>query len=172
MAKPILDAERVRQVFHYDPETGLFTRIGGSIWKPHHKGSVPVGRKPSPSGYISLTMDGQSYPAHRLAFVYMTGRQPADQIDHINGIRHDNRWCNLREATAKQNSENCGLRKGTHSGFRGVYPAGNGKWIARIGDAGVRHYLGIHDTPEQASEAYKAARAARFAAQPVAREHL
>jgi len=172
MAKPILDAERVRQVFHYDPETGLFTRIGPSIWKTGAVEPTPVGRKPSHYGYVSLTMDGQIYPAHRLAFVYMTGRQPIDQIDHRNGIRHDNRWCNLREVTAKQNSENCAQRKGTHSGFRGVYPAGNGKWIARIGDGGVRHYLGIHDTPEQAAEAYKAARAARFAAQPIARENL
>ena len=171
MGKPILDADRVRQVFHYDPETGLFTRIGGTLWKPNHKGSVPVGRKPGPSGYIHLHMDGQNYPAHRLAFVYMVGRQPIEQIDHINGIRHDNRWCNLREVTAKQNGENCALRKNTASGFRGVYPQ-NGKWIARIGDAGVRHYLGIYDTPEEAAEAYKAARAERFKAQPVAREHL
>jgi len=171
MAKPILDAERVRQVFHYDPQTGLFTRIGTSAWKTNVMKPTPVGRTPGRFGYVHLTMDGQIYPAHRIAFVYMTGRQPIEQIDHINGIRHDNRWGNLREVSYSENSQNTAHRKNTHSGLRGVYPA-SGKWIARICLNKQRQYLGIYDTPEEAHAAYLKTRAQLFPKQPVPREYL
>lgn len=115
--------------------------------------------------------DGFVHRAHALAWVWMTGRQVDGYIDHINGIPSDNRWSNLRQVTAGENAQNTAPRKGTHSGLRGVYPA-SGKWIGRICLDGVRRYLGIYDTPEEAHAAYLAARAKLFPKSPVPREYL
>jgi HNH endonuclease/AP2 domain len=73
------------------------------------------------NGYIRIRVDGKKYLAHRLAFLYMTGEWPKDQVDHINGIRDDNRWCNLRNCTNSENKMNTRLQANNKSGYKGVH---------------------------------------------------
>lgn len=146
-----LTAERLRQLLHYDPETGVFTRLvalGGR--------SGPVGSRCeclSPAGYVQIGVDRRTYPAHRLAWLYMTGAWPPNEVDHINGVRADNRWTNLRQATRSQNRANSRASYANRSGYKGVCRARCGRWRASL--RGER--LGLFDTPEEASRAYFAA---------------
>jgi hypothetical protein len=88
----------------------------------------------------------------------MTGRWPVGPIDHINGIRNDNRWFNLREATPAQNSQNMRARDNSRSGFKGVtWKASERRWRARITWNGQQHFLGYFDTAEAAAAAYSTA---------------
>jgi len=112
----MLTQERLKQLLHYDPTTGVFTRILS-------KRSDRCGKQPgslNTKGHIQIRLDGTLYVAHRLAWLYVTGHFPIDQIDHINGNKSDNRLVNLREATNKQNQENIPLQTNNTSGYRGV----------------------------------------------------
>jgi hypothetical protein len=125
-----LKLERLQEVLHYDPETGIFTWL-----KVKHRTIRPgdeAGRF-SPYGYITVKVDQIEYMAHRLAWFYMTGAWPTDQIDHRDRNRANNRWVNLREATNKQNHENIGLSCRNTSGIKGVrWDSQRGKWFAFI----------------------------------------
>lgn len=95
------------------------------------------------------------YKAHRLAWLYITGQWPIDQIDHINGIRSDNRFCNLREIDLTGNSHQRNKPpKNNKSGFIGVYLTRSGKFRAQIGYLRTNIAIGVFDTPEQAHAAY------------------
>ena len=83
----------------------------------------------------------------------MLGRWPADQVDHINLIRSDNRWCNLREATQSENARNTRARHNNTSGVKGVNKYRD-KWHAKISFNGRRIHLGYFDTPEEAHAVY------------------
>ena len=92
--------------------------------------------------------------AHRLAFLYMTGRFPKVDVDHEDTIKHHNWWSNLREATRSQNMQN--QRKSQLNnklGLLGVHSQ-NGKFIAQIGINGKQTYIGNFNTPEEAHIAY------------------
>ena len=151
-----LTQERLREVLHYEPETGVFT------WRVSRQGgSATVGKEAggeSVFGYVSIKIDGRRYFAHRLAFLYILGRFPEEQVDHINRDRSDNRWKNLREATASENQRNVSSWSTNTSGYKGV------TFIARLSkyQAQIRHnskyiYLGIFDCPQEAASAYNAA---------------
>ena len=105
----------------------------------------------APSGYIVTNLVHRQTAAHRLAWFLVTGEWP-DQIDHINGVRADNRWVNLRAVDSKTNSENNHVARGYH------YHKAAGKYMARIRTNGVEHYLGLFSTPEEARAAYTAAK--------------
>lgn len=92
----------------------------------------------------------------------MTGAFPKDQVDHINGVKHDNRWTNLREATNSQNVANTGANSRNSSGFKGVYHHEAGKWQAKVMHLGKSKSLGLFDSPEQAARAYNEGARARF----------
>lgn len=145
--------ERLKSLFNYDPETGIFTRAcDRKRWKAGQVAGTIA------SGYISINVDYVLYRAHRLAWVYMTGSEPVADIDHINGDRLDNRWCNLREATQKENLLNKRVQSNNKLGIKGVYqPPGNPKYVARIARDGVQKHLGCYDTAEEAKAAYDAA---------------
>ena len=85
-----LTAETLRQILHYNPDTGVFTWIR----KPRYAGSGEQAGSYSTKGYRRVKIGVTSYRAHRLAWFYMTGQWPVDQIDHINGIPDDNRFSN------------------------------------------------------------------------------
>ena len=90
----------------------------------------------------------------------MTGEWPKDQIDHINGIRTDNRFTNLREATTAENTRNGLISKNNTSGFKGVcFHKDTGRWQAKIFINGKGRHLGLFDTAEAAANAYDAAAA-------------
>jgi len=152
----MLTVERLKELLHYDPETGLFHwKVSrGYIAQPGHLAGVTNKR-----GYIYIGVDGRGYLAHRLAWFYMTGRWPADQIDHINQTKSDNRFSNLRECDNSQNQQNTGLRADNRSGFKGVSLHKSGRWVAERRLRGRRIHLGYHQTPEAAHAAYVASKA-------------
>ena len=147
---------RLRELLDYDPATGVFT------WKvsrgPARVGSV-AGWKET-RGHICIEVDGRSYKAHRLAWLYVSGKWPRDQIDHINCVRTDNRIVNLREATSAENAANSLTYRNNTSGFKGVnWHKKTGKWRAYIGVEGRITHLGLFARVEDAAAAYAEASA-------------
>lgn len=146
----LITQEALKTLLNYNPDTGIFTWLntcGG-----RKVGSI-AGAK-HPKGYIRIQLKGRTNLAHRLAWVYMTGNWPTKDIDHINGIRDDNRFSNLREATRSENMQNLKQTSTSNrTGYLGVY-TNREKFSARITINGVRNHLGTYNTAEEASEAY------------------
>jgi hypothetical protein len=142
-----LRAERLRELLHYAPETGLF------YWRVS-RGSVAAGiqaGKPHSDGYVLISIDGVTHYAHRLAWLYVHGEHPARQIDHRNQNRSDNCIANLRQASHPENARNSSRRN--RSDFKGVYRQ-RSKWAARICVDRRFIYIGLYSTPEEAAAAY------------------
>lgn len=148
--------ERLKEVLHYDPDTGIFTWLKDM---PGYCGKILAGTiagSLKPSGYVLIQIDGMRYRAHRLAWLYMTGKHPTKQIDHEDTAKHHNWWCNLREATNKENAYNASLSKANTSGFKGVYWCKQKlRWIAKINPDKKQIYLGCFKNIEDAHAAYK-----------------
>lgn len=141
-------------VLSYEPETGQFS------WNVQRAGMKvgDVAGYTTPQGYICITIRRRNYMAHRLAWMYMTGKWPREQIDHINGTKGDNRFANLREATHAENQRNAGPNRNNKSGRKGVsWNRQNRKWHAQIKRNGKTHHLGVFDNVEDAAEAYRSA---------------
>ena len=146
-----LTADRLRELLHYDQETGLFT------WHPttSKKTRGKRGGHPNDIGYLLLGVDSNSYRVHRLAWLYVHGHWPIGDLDHINGNPADNRITNLREATAAQNLANSRKPITNRSGYKGVsWHSGAKKWQAHIRHNGRRIYLGLFTDPAVAHAAY------------------
>lgn len=95
-------------------------------------------------------LKGKYLRQHGLAWFYMTGEWPVGQIDHRNGVRDDNRFCNLRECDSQDNNRNRGLSRNNTSGVSGVRKQ-QGKWMVRIRlQKGVRKFFGYFDDLELA----------------------
>jgi hypothetical protein len=150
-----LTLERLKDVLSYDPETGLFYWRYG---RPKVKAGAVAGGKML-NGYIAIRIDLVLYRAHRLAWLYVHEKWPAEHIDHINRDVGDNRISNLREATRSQNMANAKRKTNSRSGFKGVIAEGS-KWRAYLGGYRTK-YLGLFDTPEEAHAVYLAAATAR-----------
>lgn len=149
-----LTQEDLKKMLHYDENTGYFTWISA---KNNRKPGGIAGSTDS-YGYRQIYVINRLYLSHRLAFLYMIGRLPDNEVDHINGIRDDNRWANLREATKAQNACNRLFNKNNTSGYKGVsFHPSSKKWQANIRVGGKQRYLGLFNTPEFAYEAYKLA---------------
>lgn len=151
-----IDAALVRMMFNYDPETGLFTRLTSPA--PNAPAGAVAGRR-NTFGYVQICINGRRYVAHRLAWLYMTGAWPDEEIDHINRDPSDNRWRNLRAATRGQNRVNAGHRR-KHDLPRGVSRVGN-RYQAQIRKHGKFCHIGMFGTPEDAHRAWLAAAMAR-----------
>ncbi|MCU4119319.1 HNH endonuclease signature motif containing protein [Variovorax sp. N23] len=150
MAKSDLTAARLRELLHYDPETGVFTRASGGpgIRIGDVAGSLHA------DGYVAIMLKGSLYQAHRLAMLYVNGQWPDGEVDHRNGNRSDNRIDNLRNTTATVNQQN--RQRATVKnkvGLLGV-TVRREKFRASITVAGKTRYLGDFDTPELAHQAY------------------
>ena len=148
----MITQERLKEILDYNSETGILTyKI--STNNRIHIGDIVRCRRPD--GYLSIQIDNKRYLVHRIIWFWVTGKWPKYQIDHINGIENDNRWCNLREATNQQNNFNKGMRKNNTSGKIGVYRHNRKKpWAACIVYAGKTCYLGSFYTKEEAYAAY------------------
>jgi len=161
-----LTADYVRSILHYAPETGVFTwrerpcehfatLNACGVWNSRCAGKTAgnIDR-----GYVQITIDGRPYRAHRLAWLYMTGEWPINDIDHASLDRSDNRFANLREATRSQNGANRRAMSNNTSGVKGVsWHASTRKWQARIQVAGKSKPLGYFDDLEAAAAAYERA---------------
>ena len=149
MSKPILTQERLKELLSYNPETGVF------VWVRRKKNVAGHVRK---DGYKQIQIGNTKFFSHRLAWLYMVGAFPLEQIDHINRARADNRFANLRAVTNSENLHNMGLKSTNKSGFKGVsYQTDAKKWRADISINSTNKYLGYFHTPEEASIAYLAA---------------
>lgn len=150
---PEIDVEALSRVVSYSPETGKFTWLQGRC-----KGRV--GGNVGSDGYIRINVNYARCLAHRLAWLIFYGAWPADQIDHINGDRSDNRIVNLRAATPQQNQANRAISKNNSSGYKGVrryrYVV-NKPWNASITVNRKPRSLGYFASPEEAHKAYCAA---------------
>jgi hypothetical protein len=151
-----LNIAQIKALVHYDPETGAFR------WLPRPRVGVhrPVGTLSH--GYVQIRLNGaknqERWQAHRLAWFYMTGTPPKDEIDHINGNPLDNRWCNLREADSSLNKENQRRAKSHNTtGLLGVSRSRE-KFEATIGVRGKRYRLGRFSTAPEAHAAYVTAK--------------
>lgn len=149
----LITAERLREVFHYDPETGLFTRIE----QRSGRGKVGdvVGYKDA-SGHLYAMADYQKYAVHRLAFLYMTGEWPKGQVDHMNGVRDDNRWVNLRDVTHTINAQNrTRAKRGKKNDLPlGVFKTLEGRFRSVCRVMGKNHHLGTFPTIAEAEMTY------------------
>jgi hypothetical protein len=155
-----LSAESVRSALDYNTETGVF------VWKYRFNYKLNWNRRCAGKtaghldrlGYIVIGFEGRLRQAHRIAWLYVTGRWPEFQIDHVNLIRHDNRFVNLREATPSENMANTKAHKDGLSGFKGVtWCKDKCRWQTQIMVEGVTYRLGRFDTAEEAHEVYKEA---------------
>lgn len=163
-----LTAARLRELLHYDPDTGVFTWRNDQPSRDVKAGDI-AGRMRL-DGYVSISCDGRSYVAHRLAWLHVCGDWPDLDIDHRDGQRANNAFANLRQASDSQNAQNRAIRSDNSSGFPGVgWHKGKGAWQAKIGINSRRFFLGIFDTPEEAHAAYLSAKARKHEFQPVPR---
>ena len=149
-----LTAERLREVLSYSPGTGEFRwRVRAS--KKTHVGAVAGCRRPD--GYTSIRIDKGLYLAHRLVWLYMTGKWPAEQLDHRNHARSDNRFRNLRECSQLENAANMSLHKDSVVLYKGVsFDPRRGTYSARICKDSIRVHIGTFSTAIEAAAAYDA----------------
>jgi hypothetical protein len=154
-APVMLTAERLRELLDYNPATGRFT------WRVYRGGSSP--RKGAVAGfdsggYIRIKINGNTYAASRLAWLYTYGVWPSEELDHINLRKWDNRLANLREATRAENCRNGPTRINSTSGHKGVHWNKKlQKYSAYITYNRVRIYLGLFNEVENAVVAQEAA---------------
>ena len=146
-----LSRKALMKQLHYDPATGLFW---WRIRKSKRNLFVPAGSLDA-KGYRSIKCGKYSYRAHRLAWLFMTGKWPSKIIDHRNMQKDNNVWTNLREATGSQNKQNGKRYRTNKSGFKGVHWDKEArKWRAQIRVNKCGKTLGRFVTPQKAAEAY------------------
>lgn len=143
-----ITAETVRQLFDYNPEEGELR------WKVARqriiKGSI-AGYISKSDGYRYVCFDYKDILAHRLIWLYMTGKWPESQIDHKNRNKADNRWTNLREANNSQNNINRPTGKGNNTGVTGVwYDKKRNQYRVKIQVKGKEYTIGRYKTFEEA----------------------
>lgn len=162
----MLTQEYITKLFDYDPETGIFiwkqrsidqfvSKRAFSTWNARFS-LKKAGSVRKDNGYVNLTINNKHYFAHRLAWLYVYGVIPSLEIDHINGVRDDNRIVNLREATSsdnKQNRHKCS--KNSLTGLLGVrFSKRTKRFSSTIFLKGKAHHLGSFDSKEEAYSSY------------------
>jgi len=150
-----LTTERANELLAYDPATGeLYWKVDRA-WNAR-EGEI-AGSVSKNLGYVFIYIDRENYLAHRVIWLMVTGDWP-EQIDHVNHVRADNSWINLRETTQEENTKNQKRRLTNISGCTGVYfDKSRGKWSARISDNKSQIFLGRFNTLEDAIAARKSA---------------
>jgi len=165
-----LTQELLKELLHYDPETGVFAwryrdikfcknKALQTTWNKQFSykicGHV---RETNKNNYCWIAVLNKVYRAHRLAWLYVNGNWPVNHIDHINGDGLDNRILNLRDVTNSENRKNGRLHPKSKSGYSGIYwNKINKKWIAQIGVDGKVKYLGSFSDIGKAIECRKLA---------------
>lgn len=154
--RPLPSAERLRELLRYDADTGELR------WRVSRARTAKAGQvagSMNRNGYRQLRVDGAFYRAHRLIWKLVTGTDPAEFIDHVNGDKADNRWANLREATFGKNKWNSTIPKNNKSGFKGVFwQATHQRWRASLDLGNKKHrHLGYFSSPEDAAAVWERA---------------
>lgn len=149
----MISQEELKELFHYDPESGIFTR---RVDRGNRKAGEVAGCIGS-SGYYRISIDNKSYLAHRLAWLYVYGRFPDGLLDHWNTNKLDNRIKNLRDCTHSTNHQNQHCKSNNILKCKGVsyYPdRPKTPYLARIKVNGAQKNLGRFATQEAAKAAY------------------
>ena len=153
----------LREIVRYDFSSGEFRWIvrpenhfkssrSHKIWNTKNSGNVI--RNPDSAGYLYLNLAGKRYPLHRLAWLYHYGLD-ASIIDHINGVKCDNKISNLRVANSTENNRNKSINKKSKSGFKGVWFCNTrGKWVSSIRTGHSRIHIGSFYCKIEAAKAY------------------
>ena len=164
-----IDQLELKKQLHYEPITGVFTRVkNNGRWKA---GTI-AGCKAHHSGYVQISIGHTLYRAHRLAWVYMYGSIPEGlTVDHENGIRSDNRLDNLRLANQSEQNQNMGLPSTNTSGHLNVYWRERyKKWEVQIQIDGKALSKGLYADKEEAIEVAKKAKQEHHKFNPTQRE--
>lgn len=152
MADPAI--ERLRELFLYDPESGKLT------WRERDRklSGVEAGGIDPGHGYRRVHFDGGLHLAHRIAIAMTSGAWPSDQVDHLNGVRDDNRFCNLEVVSRAENLKNKARYKNNKSGVVGVHwHKQHQKWCAEISVDGKKRFIGLFEDLSRAIMARRAA---------------
>ena len=138
----------ISEYLQYNPETGIITWIK----KPSYKVQIGnIAGNLHSLGYLQMGFKGKYYKAHRLAWFLYYGSWPTNHIDHINGIKTDNRISNLRDVTRSENLLNCkGHREKTVKYY--TYNKTKQVWIVQKRIEGKRTHLGCFDSEEKARQ--------------------
>jgi hypothetical protein len=159
-----LTADQLRSLLNYDPKTGVFTwrrreQQGhyARTWNTRYAGTI-AGTPTVPRGYLQIMVNGRLYLAHRLAYLWMHGVWPVDEVDHRDTDPANNRWSNLRAATSSQGKMNTRIRSDNTTGHKGVwFEKRRNHWIAEIHADGKKRQIGSYSTIEEARAAREAA---------------
>lgn len=144
-----LTQDKLKELFYYDPLVGDFIRRKNGIGKGNKKGAV-AGALAS-DGYIQTRINGKIYKNHRLAWLYMYGYFPENDLDHKDKIKHHNWITNLREVSRQCNLRNTGNRKNNISGVKGVSWYKNyKKWKVCLMVSNKSKHLGYHENFDEA----------------------
>lgn len=144
-----LTRDRLSELFHYDPDTGLFTRLRRTAQRVR---AGEVAGSPDSRGCLRMAIDGKLYLLHRLAWLYVTGVWPTNEIDHMDGNPSNNAFANLRDVPHLLNAQNT-RRPRNAANLLGVSRSGS-KYRADIRAEGKRLYLGTFATAEEAHVAF------------------
>jgi hypothetical protein len=147
----MLTQEKLKEILYYDPETGIFN------WIIRPRNNLQSGDQAGTydrKGYLRILYKQKIYMGHWLAWLYVYGKWPDNEIDHINGNPSDNTIVNLRDVTRKQNMENKKVYKNNKSGVSGVnWHKKKQRWVVRVGHFGKRISVGQFVNIEDAIEA-------------------
>lgn len=146
----MIDQNQLKELLSYNPDTGVF------IWLKSYNNAVTgkQAKTKGRNGYIDIKIKGVRYYAHRLAWLYMTGEQPKNVIDHIDRDKTNNKFNNLRDVSVKENINNQIKPNANNStGVRGVMPYING-YSSQISVNGKNIHLGVFKSIEDAEAAY------------------
>lgn len=143
--------QRLKELLNYSHETGVFT------WARPRRGVKNVGAKAGQldrKGYVRITIDGKKYQGHHLAWLYVHGEMPTNQIDHINEQKGDNRIVNLRCVTSAQNTQIAKVNKAANGRGGCSYHKRSKKWQVSVLIEGKKKHLGYFATEEEARSFY------------------
>lgn len=157
-SKDKISIEEFYKYVSYDAETGDFTRI--NIYNDDVRRIDNIGKiigNPSSNGYLEITVGHSKFSAHKLAWYFIYGEVPSENIDHIDGNKQNNKISNLRLRSPLENMRNRGINKNNSTGYNGVYLSSNGKYRARIKIEGKLIGLGTFVNFEDAVKARKEA---------------
>ena len=146
-----MTSDELKEILSYDASTGIFRRKVGLF--PNREAGDIAGS--TCEGFVCIKIQNKTYKTHRLAWLYVYGKWPAKQLDHMNGVRNDNRISNLREVTNSENNQNQSrARSDNGTGLLGVSRGRPGMYVAFLGIGGKRLYLGSFSDPHAAHAAY------------------
>ncbi len=143
-----LTAQKLREILHYDPDTGVWTWL---VALSSTRGIGSIAGTVSVHGYRIITYRGEKYRSGKLAWLYMTGEWPTQEIDHDDRDKLNDRWGNLFDRSRSQNALNRDLQSNNFSGTRGIhFDTVRGKWNVQVKKDNVTHYIGRYDDYDEA----------------------